>query len=145
MGLHAALIPPPVDLDRFEAAAASVNGDRAGTVSVGSWRNAGKGVLRVVEWAQENGPVDYFGDGPFAPPTAKAVSYQMMPALLASYEKFVFLPTVIEPFGRVVAEAYAAGCELVINGLVGARYWLEHPEKIQSAGTDYWNLLLEQA
>jgi hypothetical protein len=38
-----------------------------------------------------------------------------MPALLAQYETFVFLPTVIEPFGRLVAEAWAAGCELVVE------------------------------
>jgi hypothetical protein len=32
-----------------------------------------------------------------------------MPALLAQYETFVHLPIVIEPFGRLVAEAWAAG------------------------------------
>ena len=60
-----------------------------------------------------------------------------------SYERFVFLPTVIEPFGRVVVEAWAAGCELVINDLVGARYWIEHdPDRIRTAGTDFWELVL---
>ena len=73
----------------------------------------------------KNGPVDFFGDGPFAPQGPRQVPYEAMPALLAQYETFVFLPTVIEPFGRLVAEAWAAGCEIVTNGQVGARWWIE--------------------
>lgn len=138
----AVVIPPPVNLARFENAAASVNGDRSGTVCVASWRNMGKGALSVVEWAAENGPVDFFGDGPFAPNGSRPVSYESMPSLLAYYETFVFLPTVIEPFGRVVAEAWAAGCELVINDLVGAKWWItNHPEALETASRDFWEVI----
>ncbi len=145
MGLEGAkCIPPPVDLSRFEAAAASVNGNRQGFVSVGSWRNLGKAPHRVAEWAHREGvEVDFFGDGPFAPTTSRPVPYVDMPALLASYRTFVFLPNVIEPFGRLVAEAYASGCEIVTNGLVGAKYWIaEAPEKIETAAQDFWEVAL---
>jgi hypothetical protein len=143
MGIQAALIPPPVDLDRFSAAAEHVNGDRAGNVCVGSWRNYGKAPHKVAEWARTNGPVDFFGGGFLAPPGSQKVSQAAMPALLASYERFVFLPTVIEPFGRLVAEAWAAGCECVVNELVGAGYWLEtNPEAIETATADFWDLVL---
>jgi glycosyltransferase involved in cell wall biosynthesis len=146
MGLEdtAVLIPPPVDLDRFMLAAAAVNGSRAGRVSVGSWRNLGKAPHRAAEWAAERGGVDFYGDGPFAPTTSRPVDYEQMPALLAGYETFVFLPSVLEPFGRLVVEAWAAGCALVINELVGAKQWLEHdPDAIRSAADDYWDLLLD--
>ena len=144
MGLRdAALIPPPVDLDRFEQAAAGVNGDRRGTVSVASWRNLGKAPHRAAEWAADHGGLDFYGDGPFAPVGSQPVAYDRMPGLLARYETFVFLPTVIEPFGRLVVEAWAAGCALVVNDLVGARYWIDRPDAIRSAATDFWALVLE--
>jgi glycosyltransferase involved in cell wall biosynthesis len=115
-------------------------------VSVASWRNHGKAPHRVADWAAENGPVRFFGDGIFAPPGSQGVPYQQMPELLASFERFVYLPNVIEPFGRLVAEAWAAGCELVINGNVGAAQWIqESPEAIENAGEDFWGIVLEGA
>jgi len=63
---------------------------------------------------------------------------------MARYQTFVFLPTVIEPFGRTVAEAWAAGCEIVTNGLVGARYWLEeNPDALDTAAEDFWGVVLD--
>lgn len=143
MGIKAHLIPPPVDIARFAQAAESVNGGRSGAVSVGSWRNYGKAPHKVAEWAARNEPVDFFGGGFLAPPGSQEVSYESMPTLLAQYETFVFLPTVIEPFGRVVAEAWAAGCAVVTNELVGAGYWIrENPEAIETAAEDFWRLVL---
>lgn len=144
MGVDAALIPPPVDLDRFDRAAAEVNGSRSGSVSVGSWRNYGKAPHKVVEWSREHGTtVDFFGEGPYAPHGTQPVPYDAMPALLAQYERFVFLPVVLEPFGRLVVEAWASGCECVVNGLVGARYWIEEdPEAIETAAEDFWQMVL---
>ena len=142
MSLDAVCIPPPVDLDRFSEAAAHVNGNRRGTVSVGSWRNYGKAPHKAAEWAQSRGGIDFYGGGPLAPQGSSEVPYEEMPGLLAGYQTFVFLPTVLEPFGRVVAEAWAAGCEIVTNGLVGARYWLEtDPEAITTAADDFWGLV----
>jgi len=139
-------IPPPVDLTRFEQAAASVNGNRQGVVSVGSWRNFGKAPHKVAEWAQANNitKVDFYGGGVAAPQGSEQVPYEEMPALLARYETFVFLPTVIEPFSRTVVEAWAAGCEVVTNGLVGAKYWIEEdPGAMDTAAADFWNVVLD--
>jgi glycosyltransferase involved in cell wall biosynthesis len=136
-------IPPPVDLSRFEQAAEKVNGNRKGAVSVASWRNYGKAPHKIGEWASQNGGIDVYGGGIFAPPGAQEVAYDHMPALLARYETFVFLPIVLEPFGRLVAEAWAAGCEVVTNNLVGARYWIENdPDAIESAADDFWREVL---
>lgn len=139
-----ALIPPPVDLSRFRYAAESVNGDRQGAVSVAAWMNPGKAPHLVAEWARAEGHVDFYGGGPYAPRGSMPVDYEDMPALLARYQTFVFLPTAVEPFGRLVAEAWAAGCQIVTNKLVGARYWLtEDPEKLETAADDFWKLVLE--
>jgi glycosyltransferase involved in cell wall biosynthesis len=71
------------------------------------------------------------------------VSQERMPELLAGYERFVFLPTVIEPFGRLVAEAWASGCSLVVNDLVGAAHWIrEDPDAIGTAAADFWRLVM---
>ena len=146
MGIPAVLIPPPVDLARFEKAAENVNGSRTGAVCVASWRNTGKGQRKAMEWAQANGGLDFVGGGHLAPPGSQEVGYEQMPDLLAHYQTFVFLPTVIEPFGRTVVEAWAAGCEVVTNWLVGARYWIEeNPDGIETAAGDFWELVTVDA
>jgi glycosyltransferase involved in cell wall biosynthesis len=87
--------------------------------------------------------VDFFGAGVFAPQGSREVSYDAMPALLAQYETFVHLPVVIEPFGRLVAEAWAAGCGIVTNNLVGAKWWItENPDALYTAGEDFWRTVL---
>lgn len=144
MGLEDAhLIPPPVDLERFRAAATASHG-RLGACSIGSWHNPGKAPHRVAEWARsKGGRVDFFGDGPFAPEGCQMLAYQDVADVLASYHTFVFLPQVIEPFGRTVAEAWAAGCEIVTNGLVGAAWWIEQsPRSMDSAARDFWEVVL---
>jgi glycosyltransferase involved in cell wall biosynthesis len=144
MQIDADCIPPPVNLDRFSDAASRVNGNRNGAVCVASWRNAGKGQRKAMEWGDANGGLDIFGGGHLAPPGSQEVGYDRMPELLASYRTFVFLPTVIEPFGRLVAEAWAAGCEVVTNNLVGAKWWIENkPEALGTAARDFWKAVLD--
>lgn len=143
MGLKAECVPPPVDLDRFRAAAQRVNGDRKGVVSVAAWRNYGKAAHRVNEWAHHEGvTIDFFGPGTFAPSSSREVAYDAMPMLLARYEMFVFLPVVLEPFGRLVAEAWAADCEVITNNLVGAKWWIENdPDALETAAADFWKIV----
>lgn len=143
MGIKAKCVPPPVDIDRFERAAKGVQ-DRSGAVCVGSWRNIGKSPQRALDFVRGNGGIDFYGGGPFAPAGSQEVAYEDMPALLARYATFVYLPSVLEPFGRVVAEAWASGLEIVTNGLVGARYWIEqNPQGLENAADDFWRLVLE--
>jgi hypothetical protein len=141
---EAVLIPPPIDLQPFYEAASRVNGSRAGAVAVGSWRNYGKGAHRAYAWGAENGGIEIYGEGEFAPPGSQAVAYEDMPDLLARFQTFVHLPSVIEPFGRGVVEAWAAGCQLVTNELVGALYWIrEAPDKLETAADDLWKIVLD--
>jgi len=107
--------------------------------------NPGKGPGRVIEWGEANGGLDVFGGGPFAPPGSEPVEYDCMPELLARYKRFVFLPLVLEPFGRLVVEAAAAGCEIVTNRLVGSCWWLEtQPDKLDTAAEDFWKLVTDE-
>jgi glycosyltransferase involved in cell wall biosynthesis len=146
MGLQGAhCIPPPINYAPFTEAAASVNGNRKGAVCIGSWRNWGKAPHKAGEWAREQGlTIDFFGGGPIAPRGSLEVPYQDIPPLLASYETFVFLPSVIEPFGRLVAEAYASGCEVVTNNLVGAKWWIENDQlALEGAAERFWEVVLD--
>ncbi len=134
------LVPPPVRL-----------GDTPrrkrprGACWLGSGQHAGKGVLQACEWARANEPVDFWGpltldESPWVR-VKGIVPHDHVPTILRLYERFVFLPTHVEPFGRAVVEAWAAGCELIVNRNVGALHWLEHPDALRSATTDFWRLV----
>lgn len=142
---EASPIPPPVPLERFRAAGRAANG-RVGAVALGPWMNWDKGPQLATEWAvmvNEN-KLDFYGGGPLAPMSSQQVEYDAMPAILAKYQTFVHLPRAIEPFGRTVVEAWAAGCQIVTNRLVGARYWIEEaPERLETAAEDFWRLVLD--
>lgn len=130
-------IPPPVNQQPFRDAAESAQ-ERTGAVSVASWANPAKAPHLAAEW----GTVDFFGGGAFAPPGSPVVAYEDMPRLLAAYETFVFLPTAVEPFGRLVVEAHAAGCRIVTNRLVGARWYIEQaPVLLENAAERFWEVV----
>jgi glycosyltransferase involved in cell wall biosynthesis len=144
-------IPPPVNLDRFKVPSRQVNRQKKGAVAVAQWRNGGKGQLNLDEWSQKTDTlVNVYGPGPYIPVGPNIdyrgeLQYADIPRVLWQYETFVHLPTVLEPFGRAVAEAWAAGCNLVVaKGLVGARYWIEQePDKIKTASADFWRVVLD--
>jgi hypothetical protein len=122
---RSSVIPPALDLARFRAAK---NGHRKGAVCVARLAY-GKGLERLVDYPE---PVDVFTD---LPPE------QVAPTL-ARYARFVFLPTALEPFGRAVVEAWAAGLEVIINRNVGARYFIEEDQPaLESASEDFWRVV----
>lgn len=133
-----ATVPPALDLEPFRRAAEEA-GERRGSVTVGAWQNWGKSPERALEVAPD---VDFFGSGPCAPAGSVAVEYEALPELLARYRTFIHLPSVLEPFGRAVVEAWASGCQIVTNNLVGARHWIERePDKLDTAADDFWGLV----
>lgn len=140
------IIPPPIDLDRFREVADS--DAREGTCWMGM-AFYGKGIQQTQEWAAKNGPVDFYGMGPMAPqsplmPLKGHVPYEQVPEVLARYERFLFLPTQLEPFGRTVVEAWAAGCELVVNKNLGCLHYIENePEKLETSVEDFWALVMK--
>lgn len=136
------LIPPCPKLADFKPNRQTRrHGKRKGTVAVGSWQSQSKGGRLVADLGE---PLDCYGPGAF-PPRGPHINYvgtvnpPDLPALLWQYERFVFLPIAPEPFGRCVAEAWAAGCEVVTNDLVGARWWIENePDRLFTAAEDFW-------
>jgi hypothetical protein len=146
MGLEGVCIPPPLDIRANRTQRR--NGKREGIVSLSQWRNPGKGGALLAEWAEGYGPVDVFGPGPFIPQGpginyCGEVAQEDVPELLAGYETFVFLPFDFEPFCRTVAEAHFAGCQVITNDLIGARYWLEeNPDGLLNASENFWSVVL---
>lgn len=140
---EALLIPPAVDLEPFRKAAETA-GERSGAVAVGPWMNPGKNPQGALDWAKGNGGISFLGAGVYAPAESVSVDYAEMPEVLTRFKTFVHLPSALEPFGRSTAEAWAAGLEVVVNALVGARYWItEQPDKLETAGEDFWQLVLD--
>lgn len=149
LGLEGTCIPAPLNRERF-APSRQVrrNGKREGAVSIGTFGHPGKGGQLLREWSDANGPLHLYGAGPFKPQGPNLVQhdpvpFERVPTTLWGYRRFVHLPTEVEAYGRGVAEAWAAGCDLVINGNVGARYWIEeNPGAIDTAASDFWEYVL---
>lgn len=132
-------IPPALDLDHFRRYANQNH--RAGAVCVGRMAY-GKGLELLAEYPE---PVDVYSSVPIV--SEGNARYRGSTAdvaqTLSRYQRFVFLPAAIEPFGRSVVEAWAAGLDLVINRNVGARYWIEeNPEGLETAAADFWRVVL---
>lgn len=143
------LIPPAIDLKSFRPTRQQRrNFQREGACSIGAFRHPNKGAQQLVEWAAQNGELDVYGGGRFAPRSGVNYLGPLEPRQVAQtlwkYERFVHLPTVLEPFGRCVVEAWAAGCRIVTNANVGARYWIEQePEKLETAAADFWAVVTD--
>jgi hypothetical protein len=137
-------VPSALDANRF------LNNrdkfERKGTVWAGRMY-LGKGLDRAAEWARQNNePVSVFGYGPLRDKLRNPLQYigevehDAVDLLYPRFERFLFLPDQIEPFGRTAVEAWLSGCELVINGRVGAKWWMDNqPETLKHGATYYWN------
>jgi hypothetical protein len=140
------LVPPAIRLERYGGPGRK---RPRGACWLGSGQHAGKGLLQACEWAEANEPVDFWGHAAVTEtPRVRVkgpVPHDHVATILRLYARFVFLPTHTEPFGRAAAEAWAAGCELIVNRNVGALHWLERPECLASAADDFWRLVGELA
>jgi glycosyltransferase involved in cell wall biosynthesis len=150
-GGDAEIVPPALDFDSLiHPPGESI--ERGGAVAIAPWQNHGKGQQMLAEWARRNGPVDVYGPGPFVP-QGEGLRYMGaldpadVPATLWRYEQFVHLPTDPEPFGRAVVEAWAAGCELICNLLVGALYYLDEGTEhlLYDAAERFWQIVQREA
>ena len=138
MGGMGELIPPALDLSTFRKHRNSNH--RTGAVCVGRMAY-GKGLEMLAEFPE---PVDVYSSVPVA--SERNARYRGaavdVASVLAQYERFVFLPTALEPFGRAVVEAWAAGLELVVNRNVGALHWIMNDnEALDTAAGDFWELV----
>ena len=148
-GTKTALCPPPVDVERFEQAAKdSIH--REDFFWMGQMF-AHKGLQEAVLWAEiSQERVDFFGLGPLRPAESQfcryagQVPYEDVPDLMATYVAFLHLPSWVEPFGRTVVEARAAGCRLYINDRVGAMWWLQNdPDAVRDGAGRFWKIVEE--
>lgn len=148
-GLDGELVPPCVGLEAFKPNRQTRRHvKRNGICTVGSWQSPGKGGFLVAETvARQNAGLDCYGPGNFPPQGPKVtlhgpVEHSALPSILHRYAQFIFLPMAVEPFGRCVAEAWAAGCELLVNENVGAQWWIENqPDRLYTAAEDFWGLI----
>ena len=140
MGLEGELVPPALDLERFRLTR-NLNHRTGACLHRADGIRQGLGIARRVSRADRRlliGPGHSERNARYKGAAAD------VPATLAQYETFVFLPTALEPFGRAVVEAWAAGLELVVNRNVGAIYWIENdPGALDSAAADFWTLVTE--
>lgn len=138
------VVPPPVDLEAFKPTRqVRRNTERKGAVAIGAYQNPGKGGRALAEWARQN-DLDIYGTGQFIPAAnyIGLLAYTDVPKTLWRYKTFVHLPLDLEPFGRAVVEAWAAGCELVVNANIGAVHWIQNePEKLTTAAEDFWGIV----
>jgi glycosyltransferase involved in cell wall biosynthesis len=147
-----AICPPPVDIEAFERAA--LPGDeREGNVFMGRV-DYNKGIHRAIDWALlHDEPLDVYGQGELNVPASLqgqihyhgAVPYVQVPGIFGRAQRFVFLPGSQESYSRTTVEAWAAGCELVIDkSKIGAWTWIEDaPEQItlRAAVNRFWGLV----
>jgi glycosyltransferase involved in cell wall biosynthesis len=128
--------PPPVDLEAFRSAAQD---EREGNIFVGRVDML-KGYHRAFDWALRNGEtLDVYGklgrnvyiDEPFVNYHGEQ-PYAALPAIYGKAKRFIFLPAGRESYSRTTVEAWAAGCELVLDReKIGAVWWIEqHPESL---------------
>jgi glycosyltransferase involved in cell wall biosynthesis len=138
-------VPCPVDIVIFERAANEILGWEGVCWLGRMW--PGKGLANVIEWSKATGqPVDYYGSGPERALVGDRyrgeVRPEEVPALLARYATFIFLPDEFDPCPRTVIEAWAAGCRLILNGRVGVQWWLDNdPEALRNACTRFWQVV----
>lgn len=148
------IIPVPINLHPFKAAALPED-EREGAIFVGRL-DMFKGITAVIDWGIRTGEtLALVGDHRYAqnlnygplPDNIRVlgkVSYDKMPELLGAAKTYVAMPEWCEAFGRSVAEAWAAGCELVLRGRVGAQYWIENePERLGYDGpiAEFWQIV----
>lgn len=134
------LIPPVVPAERFVAARRSSRDIE--------WLYAGalteaKGSDRL----QDVNPLVMVTSSTSGPRPAHAcvvtgVPYDEMPNWFGRAKRFVYRPRWPEPFGRVVAEAALGGCDLLIEGRVGACSIdgdLSDPATYEAAVPRFWD------
>lgn len=149
------IIPPPLDLAPFREAALPQQ-DRRGSIFIGRV-DIFKGAPAAIDWAIRNdepltlvgarnlgGGGLNFGKLPDFIRFTGQVPHRQIPYLLGSAKHFVFFPTWPEAFGRVVAEAWAAGCRLVLEGRIGAEWWLKYrKDEIENGVNMFWDAIAD--
>ena len=128
------IIPPPVNLTPFREAALPA-GEREGTIFAGR-ADVFKGAHEAVDWALRNREkLDVYGDNRYMSfgklpgfiTIHGEIPYHQMPHVMGRAKRYFCFPMWPEAFGRTVAEAWAAGCELLVDeDRIGACWWIKN-------------------
>jgi glycosyltransferase involved in cell wall biosynthesis len=123
--------PPGIDLSSFKPS--DTRSDR--TLWVGRMFH-GKGVAAAARWAHNRGfRIDFYGFGPNVEDVPKdwymgQLDPEEVPAVMAKYKRYIFVPTEVEPFGRTTVEAWKSGCTLIVNKNIGAMEWVSPTRRV---------------
>ena len=134
------IIPPPVNLTPFREAALPP-AEREGTIFVGR-ADLFKGAHVAVDWALRNEEkLDIYGDNRYMSfgklpdfiTVHGEIPYHKMPYVMGRAKQFFSFPMWPEAFGRTAVEAWAAGCELLVNeDRIGACWYISNePEALE--------------
>jgi len=145
---HYELIPDAVDIAPFMDAAQE---EREGNVYVARCAYH-KGLHNAIDWALRNDEdLDLYGGWGmgFRPGELPSnvryhgkVDYVKVPGILGRAKRLIFMPVWTEPYGRVVVEASAAGCELVLDGDIGCLWWMKHrPDDVNRGSELLWQAM----
>lgn len=149
-GVSCIAVPPPIDLERFRRAAERSK-RRSGNIWIGRLGEV-KGLGLAMDWAIREGKTlavhqNNEQRGQVAPGVVfhGPLAYEDIPDRLAQFEQLVYFPSVPEPFCRVVAEAWGAGCKLFLdNQEVGALEWItRHPDLVGEGVRLFWEKVEE--
>jgi glycosyltransferase involved in cell wall biosynthesis len=147
-------VPPPVDLEAFRQAGSyyEQRGERTKNIFVGRV-DFTKGAHRAIDWALRNREAldlygtqyHSFGELPEWIKFHGPQSYTKMPQIYGRAKRFVFLPVGPESYSRTTVEAWAAGCEMVVDWpKIGAGWWIENcPDKMEQerAVENFWTVV----
>lgn len=144
------ILPPAADYRLFQRAKDTF--ERKGMCWIGRF-DPSKGILETIRKAQKNGwELDYYGQGYHLNEVQKTGRYRgvlrrdEVASTMAQYKTFVMLPRDVEPFGLTIAEAYFAGCDLILNDNCGALWWIENsPHLLDSGAQLFWDRVFEVA
>lgn len=141
---------PPIDLHAFRNCK-QIKQDRIGlgpriedkALYLGHNR---KGLQRTRDLAERHGlGLDEYGHGAKLGP----VPVSSVPWLMAQYKYFAYAPDQLEPFGRTIVEAHAAGCELLLEDdaaeKIGALRYLDHIPSARTCVEQFWKLVADAA
>jgi hypothetical protein len=137
-------------------------GKREGTLWTGDFNNPLRGLRTAIEWCmKKNERLDVLGYGGEPPPFILAgkysqhvnlldpVPYEDMPQVYADHERFILLPSIIDPCGRAHMEAALAGLEVVadkkMSGVMSYDWWGDVDrlaEELRAAPARFWERVL---
>lgn len=145
-------VHPSVDVARIRRAVSDFKGEREGILFLGRIE-AGKGVQYAIDWSIANDErIDFYGqanDRMMLSQIVKPSRYcgevapDDVPALLARYKMFFYVPMLDDLCGRTMVEASAAGMEIEAIGDADAFHdWLDL-DACQNAPADFWRIVLD--